>query len=151
MKNAELNTFLLNLNGVSRVDIKSPDLKRYLVHDLPFAVFVGDNMRVLNIKLNRGKIKELTARFKNAVSEPEFYDPFAWVAVCLDSGIIPDSVIYEVLLHAYMRLLKELSALSRVVYLEKDPIKYDLNYNAIIKSFVVKPKIEYGKKLKDLE
>ena len=153
MNNNELEKFILNFSGVSQFDLPHLRLKRYLIHDIPFAVVTeskdGDNC--LNIKLNRGKQKELKARFSDVVCESDFYDSYAWLTIRLDKENVPNSVIFDALCHAYYKIIGEFSALSRVIYSEETPVQYNLNEEALLKAFSKLSPLDFSKKIDFLD
>jgi len=152
----DLEKFLLSFNGVTRFDLPKLNLIRYLVHDMPFAVIEHSpaHGRLLNIRLNRGKIQELAAQYKDAVEESGFYDPSAWITVTWGEGVPEDAhntmtgeVIFETLRYAYVRLLNSLPAISRAAYLETNPVAYFSDAKKLLKAYDVPPSIDYSKKV----
>ena len=135
--------FLLSLGGVTRFDLPKLKLKRFLLHDMPFAVF--DESGSLHIKLSRGKVRMLSARYQDYITESELYGSARWAAV--RTAGLDESAVYDLLIESYQILSKELSALSRTVYQNTAGVKYDLNYKRIIKEAEIKLRLDYGKNI----
>ncbi len=147
MNEAELKDFTIGLNGVTRFDLEDLGLIRYLIHDVPFCVFGKscDGRSVLHLRLDRAKIKELKALFPLFAVDSQFYVSRQWLMLYLDCGL-RQKIIKEIITGAYLRTLNTFPVLSRTVYFESDPVRYNLDYKLILKRAERPPDIDYGVK-----
>jgi len=149
MQTAQYQKTLLSFNGVTKKRLVRLNLTRFLLHDKPFAVFsFNENGReVLHLKLLKGKAKEYLARFKGKISLSSLYNSSNWLQLVLENA--DEKLVNELLITSYKALVGELAQLSQVVYTEKHPLKYDIDYKAALEGAKPFAELEYGKKVLD--
>jgi|GEM_PF-1897128 len=142
--------WLLKLAGVSKFYLKPLGLMRFLVHDKPFVAFAHDALEgeVAHLRLNKHACRDAVRRYPNIVRMSDFYQSERWIAVRVNK--MDAKFFKEMLLAAYRTAAEEMSDLSRIVYADKNPIKYDLDYKRILEEAQMNPDIDFSKTYVDL-
>jgi len=120
--------YLSSLRNVTRHDLPSLGLRRFLNFDQPFAVLCKEDN--LHVKLPKNKILEYRAKCGDAIKESTFYKSNRWVMVELDK--VSEPIFCDIILVSYRQEFLLLSPLAKTIEFAQNTLHYDLKYDKIL-------------------
>ncbi|MCL2375095.1 MAG: hypothetical protein FWC82_01010 [Firmicutes bacterium] len=120
--------YLSSLRNVTRHDLPSLGLRRFLNFDQPFAVLCKEDN--LHIKLPKNKILEYKTKCGDAMKDSTFYKSNRWAMVDLDK--VSEPIFCDIVLVSYRQKFLSLSPLVRTIEFAQNTLHYNLRYDKIL-------------------